>query len=85
MQRIRAELRTGPVAARVVLPGGSRVDEILRRGRLVAEFRGDVEAPDVHLLISSYCGFHGANRGFWSDVALAEASPGAHLRGCTAT
>lgn len=64
-------------------PATSLLDEILTRGRAQGVFRADVEALDVHILISSYCVFQVANRytfGFLFDVDFTEASQRAHLR-----
>jgi len=38
------------------------LDELLRRGRGTGLFRGDVDAIDVHMMISSFCFFRVANR-----------------------
>ena len=38
------------------------LDEVLDRGRAAGEFRDDVDALDVHLVISAYCVFQVANR-----------------------
>ena len=35
---------------------------IMERGRAAGEFRDDVDALDVHMIISSFCVFRGANR-----------------------
>ena len=43
-------------------PAVTRLDEILQRGRATGDFRDDVHALDVHLLISSYCVFQVANK-----------------------
>ncbi|WP_349269542.1 TetR family transcriptional regulator [Mycolicibacterium parafortuitum] len=64
-------------------PATSLLDEILARGHEQGVFRADVEALDVHLLISSYCVFQVANRytfGFLFDVDFTEAAQRAHLR-----
>lgn len=64
-------------------PATSLLDEILARGHEQGVFRADVEALDVHLLISSYCVFQVANRytfGFLFDVDFAEPERRAHLR-----
>ncbi|GGU32584.1 hypothetical protein GCM10007979_34260 [Nocardioides albus] len=39
----------------------SLLDDVLARGRASGELRGDVDAIDVHMLISSYCVFQVAN------------------------
>jgi AcrR family transcriptional regulator len=64
-------------------PATSLLDEILARGHAHGVFRADVDALDVHLLISSYCVFQVANRytfGFLFDVDFTESSRRAHLR-----
>jgi AcrR family transcriptional regulator len=64
-------------------PATSLLDEILARGHEQGVFRADVEALDVHLLISAYCVFQVANRytfGFLFDVDFTEATQRAHLR-----
>ena len=64
-------------------PATSLLDEILARGHEQGVFRPDVEALDVHLLISSYCVFQVANRytfGFLFDVDFTETARRAHLR-----
>lgn len=61
----------------------SLLDEILARGRAKGVFRDDVEALDVHLVISAYCVFQVANRytfGFLFGVDFTEISQRAHLR-----
>jgi AcrR family transcriptional regulator len=42
-------------------PAASLLEDILARGRASGEFREDVDAIDVHMLISSYCVFQVAN------------------------
>ncbi|BBY26914.1 TetR/AcrR family transcriptional regulator [Mycolicibacterium sediminis] len=64
-------------------PATSLLDEILARGHEQGVFRADVDALDVHLLISSYCVFQVANRytfGFLFDVDFTETTRRAHLR-----
>lgn len=65
-------------------PALSILDEILTRGRASGVFRSDVEALDVHMLISSYCVFQVANQytfGHLFDVNLQETPRRDHLRG----
>lgn len=38
------------------------LDDLLRRGRDAGQFRADVEAIDVHLMISAFCFFRVSNR-----------------------
>jgi AcrR family transcriptional regulator len=64
-------------------PATSLLDSILARGREQGVFRSDVEALDVHLVISSYCVFQVANRytfGFLFDVDFTEVTQRDHLR-----
>jgi AcrR family transcriptional regulator len=64
-------------------PATALLDEILARGREQGVFRTDVDALDVHLVISSYCVFQVANRhtfGFLFGVDLTELSRRAHMR-----
>jgi len=65
------------------LPATSLLDEILRDGRTAGVFRADVDALDVHVVISSYCVFQVANRytfGFLFGVDFTDTSKRAHLR-----
>lgn len=43
-------------------PALDLLDQLLARGREAGDFRSDVDALDVHLLISSYCVFQVANQ-----------------------
>ncbi|MFF0910023.1 TetR/AcrR family transcriptional regulator [Microbacterium enclense] len=64
-------------------PAVGRIEEILERGRAAGVFRADVDALDVHLVISSYCVFQVANRytfGHLFDVDLAASDRRPHLR-----
>lgn len=64
-------------------PAVTQLDEILQRGRASGVFRGDVQALDVHLLISSYCVFQVANKytfGYLFDVDLDSPGLRPHLR-----
>ncbi len=64
-------------------PATSLLDEILARGRQQGVFRSDVDALDVHILISSYCVFQVANRytfGFLFGVDFTELTQRAHMR-----
>ena len=59
------------------------LDTILDRGRDEGRFRTDVDALDVHLLISSYCVFQVANQytfGYLFDRDLQAESQRNHLR-----
>jgi AcrR family transcriptional regulator len=64
-------------------PATSVLDEILQAGRAEGKFRADVDALDVHIVISSYCVFQVANRytfGFLFGVDFTETSQRAQLR-----
>lgn len=64
-------------------PAVGVLDRILTRGRSEGLFRTDVDALDVHLLISSYCVFQVANQytfGFLFDRDLQAESHRSHLR-----
>ena len=64
-------------------PAVGVLDTILARGRAEGQFRTDVDALDVHLLISSYCVFQVANQytfGYLFDRDLHAASHRDHLR-----
>jgi len=64
-------------------PATTLLDEILGRGRTEGVFRDDVDALDVHILISSYCVFQVANRhtfGFLFGVDFTDLSQRAHMR-----
>ena len=64
-------------------PATALLDQILARGHAQGVFRDDVDALDVHLVISAYCVFQVANRytfGFLFDVDFTEVGQRAHLR-----
>jgi AcrR family transcriptional regulator len=64
-------------------PAKTLLDEILERGRASGAFRGDVDAIDVHLVISAYCVFQVANRytfGYLFDVDFTDPARRDHLR-----
>ena len=70
-------LRTSATPALGVL------DEVLDRGRAAGEFRDDVDALAVHLVISAYCVFQVANRhtfGFLFGRDLSAPEHREHLR-----
>jgi AcrR family transcriptional regulator len=46
----------------------SLIEQILARGRAQGRFRREVDALDVHMLISSYCVFRVANRHTWRTM-----------------
>jgi AcrR family transcriptional regulator len=49
-------------------PAIDRIAEILKAGRDAGVFRRDVQAVDVHMVISSYCVFQVANRHTWETL-----------------
>lgn len=64
-------------------PTKSLLDRLLEKGRDEGLFRTDVDAIDVHLVISSYCVFQIANQytfGYLFDIDLADPSRRRHLR-----
>ncbi len=64
-------------------PATSLLGQILGQGRALGVFREDVDALDVHILISSYCVFQVANRytfGHLFNVDFTERDTHAHLR-----
>jgi AcrR family transcriptional regulator len=64
-------------------PATSLLDQILARGHAQGVFRDDVDALDVHMVISAYCVFQVANRytfGFLFGVDFTEVNQRAHLR-----
>jgi TetR/AcrR family transcriptional regulator len=58
----------GDSLAAINAPAVERIDRILHRGRAAGEFREDVDAVDLHMLISSYCVFRVANRHTWQAL-----------------
>ena len=64
-------------------PATSLLDQILASGHAQGVFRDDVDALDVHMVISAYCVFQVANRytfGFLFGVDFTEVAQRAHLR-----
>jgi AcrR family transcriptional regulator len=64
-------------------PATSILEDILARGRDQGAFRDDVDALDVHIVISSYCVFQVANKhtfGFLFGVDFTELTQRAHMR-----
>ena len=55
-------LRTSPVLSGLAGPAVDVLDRILARGRSSGLFRDDVDALDVHMMISAFCVFRVANR-----------------------
>ncbi|GIE99268.1 TetR/AcrR family transcriptional regulator [Paractinoplanes rishiriensis] len=65
-------------------PAVRLLDRILARGRSAGEFRDDVDAVDVHLMISSFCFFRVANQhtfGTLFDRDLLDPARRDHYRG----
>ncbi|MBE2315916.1 TetR family transcriptional regulator [Solirubrobacter sp. CPCC 204708] len=54
--------------AAINAPAVERIERILRAGREAGVFRADVDAVDLHMLISSYCVFRVANRHTWQAL-----------------
>jgi len=68
---------------RVAQPAKNLLDEILERGRAGGVFRPEVDALDVHMVISAYCVFQIANRhtfGYLFDVDFDDPATRAHQR-----
>lgn len=55
-------LRTSPILPGLAAPAVDVLGSILERGHAAGLFRDDVDALDVHLIISSFCVFRTANR-----------------------
>ena len=55
-------LRTSPMLPGLAAPAVDVLSGILERGRRAGLFREDVDALDVHMLISAFCVFRVANR-----------------------
>ena len=55
-------LRTSPMLPGLAAPAVDVLSGILERGRRAGLFREDVDALDVHMLISAFCVFRTANR-----------------------
>jgi AcrR family transcriptional regulator len=59
----RAEhIATSSTLSSLANPALDVLARILERGRAAGHFRGDVDALDVHMMISSFCVFRTANR-----------------------
>ncbi|GGF39943.1 TetR family transcriptional regulator [Marmoricola endophyticus] len=64
-------------------PAASLLEDVLSRGRSEGTFRADVDAVDVHMVISAYCVFPVANQhtfGYLFDRDLRDPSRREHLR-----
>ena len=55
-------LRTSPILPGLANPAVDVLGRILERGRAAGLFRDDVDALDVHMMISAFCVFRTANR-----------------------
>ena len=55
-------LASAPALSELANPALDVLTRILANGRAAGEFRDDVDALDVHMLISSFCVFRTANR-----------------------
>jgi AcrR family transcriptional regulator len=65
----RAEhLARSAVLDRLASPALEVLTGILERGRVAGVFRADVDALDVHMVISSFCVFRIANRHTWKTI-----------------
>ncbi|MGW0246676.1 TetR family transcriptional regulator [Nocardia goodfellowii] len=58
-------IRRSEVLMRLGTPAADLLSEILSEGQDRGVFRSDVDALDVHMIISSYCVFRIANRHTW--------------------
>jgi AcrR family transcriptional regulator len=77
-------VRTVETLRATAQPARTLIDDILERGRDAGVFRADVDALDVHLVISSYCVFQVSNRHtfeFLFDTSLTDPTRQAHFRG----
>jgi AcrR family transcriptional regulator len=55
-------LRKSHIREGLAAPAIDVLGRILERGRIAGVFRDDLDALDVHMIISAYCVFRGANR-----------------------
>ena len=58
----------GESLAAINAPAVERIERILEAGREADVFRRDVDAVDLHMLISAYCVFRVANRHTWEAL-----------------
>ena len=64
-------------------PALGLLEDVLERGRATGDFRADVDALEVHMLISSYCVFQIANRhtfGFLFGIDMRDSERRGRLR-----
>jgi AcrR family transcriptional regulator len=61
-------LRTSPLLPGLAAPAVDVLGDILARGRAAGLFRDDVDALDVHMVISAFCIFRTANRHTFAAV-----------------
>ena len=76
-------LKKSDVRAGLAAPALDVLTRILKRGKATGAFRKDIDALDVHMIISSYCVFRTANRytfGAIFDRDLLDPRRRAHMR-----
>lgn len=76
-------LRTSPILPGLANPAVDVLGRILERGRAAGLFRDDVDALDVHMMISAFCVFRTANRHTFQaifDRDLLDAARRGHYR-----
>jgi AcrR family transcriptional regulator len=76
-------LRTSPILSSLAAPAVDVLGRILERGRAAGLFRDDVDALDVHMIISAFCVFRIANRHTFQAIFgrdMLEPRFGAHHR-----
>jgi AcrR family transcriptional regulator len=76
-------LKKSDVRAGLAAPALDVLTRILKRGKAAGAFRKDIDALDVHMIISSYCVFRTANRytfGAIFDRDLLDPRRRAHMR-----
>ncbi len=76
-------LKKSDVRAGLAAPALDVLTRILKRGKAAGTFRKDIDALDVHMIISSYCVFRTANRytfGAIFDRDLLDPRRRAHMR-----
>jgi AcrR family transcriptional regulator len=61
-------LATSPILDQLASPALDVLTGILARGQDAGVFRADVDALDVHMVISSFCVFRTANRHTWNAI-----------------
>jgi AcrR family transcriptional regulator len=61
-------LSTSPILPGLARPALEVLEQILARGRAKGLFRDDLDALDVHMMISSFCVFRTANQHTWQAI-----------------